>query len=80
MTLKSGERLAPKAQHYIMAASLFSSGLEGCPASDLFLYFTGRVSPKAFGSRMAMVAAALYAPFSRGVVKLRSADLNMSLS
>ena len=78
MTLKSGERLAPNAQHYIMAASRFSSGLEGCPASDLFLYFTGRVSPKAFGSRMAMVAAALYAPFSRGVVKLRSADLNTS--
>ena len=76
MTLKADGRLPSEAQHYILAASRFSSGLENCPTGDLFLYFTGRVSPKAFGPRMAMVAAALYAPFSRGLVRLRSADPN----
>ncbi len=74
MTLKSGGRLPPEAQHYIVAGSRFSSGLADCPANDLFLYFTGRVSPKPFGTRMALVAAALYAPFSRGRVTLSASD------
>lgn len=78
MTLKSESRLALDAQHYIVSALRFSSGLEGCPAGDLFLYFTGRVSPRAFGPRMALVAVALYKPFSRGAVKLRSSDPNVS--
>jgi choline dehydrogenase-like flavoprotein len=77
MTLKREGRLPQQAQHYIMAAMRFSSGLPGCPSGDLFLYFTGRVSPRRFGRRMAMVAVALYSPFSRGSVKLRSADPNV---
>ena len=44
------------------------------PAGDLFLYFVGRVSGRAFGTGMGMIAAALYAPFSRGSVKLASRD------
>jgi 5-(hydroxymethyl)furfural/furfural oxidase len=77
MTLKAGTRLEPSAQHYIMAALRFSSGLPGCPAGDLFHYLTGRISPRAFGTRMAMLAVALYAPFSRGRVSLRAADPDM---
>jgi 5-(hydroxymethyl)furfural/furfural oxidase len=38
------------------------------------LYFTGRVSPKPFGPGMALIAAALYAPRSRGSVTLASPD------
>ena len=76
MTLKAGTRLPASAQHYIMAALRFSSGLPGCPAGDLFHYLTGRISPRAFGGRMAMLAAALYAPFSRGRVSLRAGDPN----
>ena len=74
MTLKPGTRLPPSAQHYIMSALRFSSGLDGCPTGDLFHYFTGRVSPRAFGCRMAMLAVALYAPFSRGRITLRSSE------
>ena len=80
MTLKPGSRLPAAAQHYIMTSLRFSSGLEGCAAGDLFHYFTGRVSNKPFGRRMAMVAAALYGPVSRGVVALRSSDPNASLN
>jgi choline dehydrogenase-like flavoprotein len=78
ITLKSKSRLPPDAQHYIISALRFSSGLKGCPSGDLFLYFTGRVSPRTFGPRMAMVAVALYKPYSRGVVKLRSSDPKVS--
>ena len=74
MTLKAASRLAQEGQHYIVAAMRFSSGVEGCPRGDLFHYFTGRVSPKPFGRRMAMLAVALYAPFSRGRVSLSGAD------
>jgi 5-(hydroxymethyl)furfural/furfural oxidase len=78
MTLKPGTRLPSSAQHYIMSALRFSSGLDGCPPGDLFHYFTGRVSPRAFGRRMAMLAVALYAPFSRGRIALRSAEPDVS--
>jgi choline dehydrogenase-like flavoprotein len=74
MTLKAASRLPQKGQHYIVAALRFSSGLDGCSRGDLFHYFTGRVSPKPFGRRMAMLAVALYAPFSRGRVSLTGAD------
>ncbi len=74
MTLKANGRMRQEAQHYICSALRFSSGLADCPPGDLFVYLTGRVSPETFGPRMAMVAAALYKPFSRGVVRLGSAD------
>jgi choline dehydrogenase-like flavoprotein len=76
MTLKPGGRLPASAQHYIMAGHRFSSGLDGCSRGDLFHYLTGRVSTRSFGPRMAMVAACLYTPLSRGFVALRSADPN----
>jgi 5-(hydroxymethyl)furfural/furfural oxidase len=79
MTLKPDSRLPAAAQHYIMTSLRFSSGLEGCGPGDLFHYYTGRVSTKPFGRRMAMVAACLYEPVSRGFVALRSADPNAPL-
>ena len=79
MTLKANSRVRADAQHYIMTSQRFSSGVEGCPKGDLFHYYCGRVSPKRFGLRMAMVAACLYTPISRGVVALRSADPNTPL-
>ena len=79
MTLKPSSRMSVAAQHYIMTSQRFSSGLDGCAPGDLFHYYTGRVSTRSFGPRMAMVAACLYAPVSRGVVALRSADPNAPL-
>ena len=74
MPLKPGTRVARSAQHYIMTGHRFSSGLPGCSRGDLFHYYTGRVSTRSFGPRMAMLAACLYTPVSRGSVALRSAD------
>jgi 5-(hydroxymethyl)furfural/furfural oxidase len=77
MTLKRGTRMPADAQHYIMSSFRFSSGVKGGTPGDLFHYYTGRISRKPFGLRMAMVACCLYAPVSRGVVALRSADPNV---
>ncbi|MCX7295285.1 MAG: GMC family oxidoreductase N-terminal domain-containing protein [Hyphomicrobiales bacterium] len=74
MTLKPGTELPQTAQHYIMSALQFSSGVEGGTPGDLFHYFAGRISPKPFGRRMAMLACALYGPVSRGRVTLETAD------
>jgi 5-(hydroxymethyl)furfural/furfural oxidase len=74
LTLRPHSQLRVDDQHYTMTSLRFSSGIEGCPAGDLFLYFVGRVSDRAFGTQMGMIAAALYAPFSRGSVTLRSGD------
>ena len=74
VTLDPASRLPHERQHYTMTSLRFSSGLEGCPAGDLFLYFVARVSGRAFGTGIGMIAAALYAPFSRGYVKLASRD------
>jgi 5-(hydroxymethyl)furfural/furfural oxidase len=77
MALKRGSRMSADAQHYIMTSCRFSSGVKGGTPGDLFHYYTGRISRKPFGLRMAMVACCLYAPVSRGVVALRSADPNV---
>jgi 5-(hydroxymethyl)furfural/furfural oxidase len=77
LTLDRASRLRHEDQHYTLTSLRFSSGLEGCPAGDLFLYFVGRASGRAFGTGMGMIAAALYAPFSRGYVKLASPDPDM---
>jgi 5-(hydroxymethyl)furfural/furfural oxidase len=79
VALKPHARLRVDAPHYIMTSQRFSSGLEGCPVGDLFHYYCGRISPRAFGCRMALIASCLYAPMSRGVVALRSADPNAPL-
>jgi choline dehydrogenase-like flavoprotein len=74
MPLKPATRMPASAQHYIMTGQRFSSGLPGFDRGDLFHYYTGRVSTRSFGPRMAMLAACLYTPVSRGFVALRSAD------
>lgn len=76
LTLKPGSRIDQQHRHYAMTGLRFSSGLDGCPAGDLFLYQSGRVSSRAFGPRMVLIAAALYSPFSRGFVMLRSPSIH----
>jgi 5-(hydroxymethyl)furfural/furfural oxidase len=74
LTLKPPGRLGEGQRHYAITGLRLSSQVPGCPAGDLMLYHIGRVSPRPFGTRVAMIAAALYAPFSRGTVTLASPD------
>ena len=46
--------------------TVFFRPSSAAPRGDLFHYYTGRVSTRSFGPRMAMLAACLYTPVSRG--------------
>lgn len=74
LTLPRGTRMPAAQRQFAVAGLRASSGLADCPEADLLLYMTGRVSGRSFGPDVAMVAAALYSPFSTGAVTLHSAD------
>lgn len=75
LTLAPHSQLRPDQRHYVMTGLRASSRVEGCPAGDLFIFLIGRVAPKAFGTRMGMVAVALNQPMSRGFVSINGPDL-----
>ena len=77
LTLPPRSRLRADLRRFGIAAIRHSSGLEGCPPGDLLVFTMARVSPRSFGTGVAMVGAALYAPYSRGAVTLVSADINV---
>ncbi|MDC7784390.1 GMC family oxidoreductase N-terminal domain-containing protein [Rhodoplanes sp. TEM] len=74
LTLPKPARMPAALRRFAIAGLRVSSGLEGCPAADLLVFAIGRVSPYSYGPDLGMVGAALYTPFSRGRVALRSAD------
>ncbi|CAG4913053.1 GMC family oxidoreductase [Paraburkholderia saeva] len=74
LTLPPGARLAAHVRRFAVAGLRASSGLPGCPDGDLMLFMLGRVSPRSFGTDVAMVGSALYTPFSTGAVTLASAS------
>ncbi|MFM0705082.1 GMC family oxidoreductase [Paraburkholderia sediminicola] len=74
LTLPRATRLQAHVRRFAVAGLRASSGLPDCPAGDLMLFMLGRVSPRAFGTDVAMVGSALYAPFSTGAVTLASAS------
>jgi choline dehydrogenase-like flavoprotein len=75
LTLPRGKRLAQHLRRFCIAGVRASSKLPGCPDSDLLLFALGRVSPRSFGTTVAMVGSALYSPFSKGSVTLTSSEL-----
>lgn len=74
LTLPRRSRLPARLRRFAIAGIRMSSQASDCPPSDLLAFAIGRVSPHAYGPDLGMVGAALYAPFSRGRVTLRSAD------
>ncbi len=77
-TLPRRSRLQNGLRRFAIAGARMSSGQPGAPAADLLLFVIGRVSPRNYGPDVAMVGCALYAPYSRGVVSLRSAQTDTS--
>jgi len=78
LTLHPGTGVPRGARHYALAGLRLSSHHADSPAGDLLLCAIGRISTRPFGARIGMLAAALYAPMSRGALELRSADPNLS--
>lgn len=77
LTLPPRSRQDERLRHFAIAGVRLSSRLEGCPAADLLVFAIGRVTGGAWGPGLAMIGAALYAPFSRGSVTLTSADISV---
>lgn len=74
LTIPRGQRVAPHLRRFAIAGLRASSALPDCPRSDLLVFMLGRVSPRSFGPDLAMLGAALYTPFSRGSVTVRTPD------
>ena len=52
----------------------FSSGVPGCPRTDMYINVQSKTSWSALGTRIANLAPSLWKPMGRGRVALRSAD------
>jgi choline dehydrogenase-like flavoprotein len=74
VTVTRGARQPAALRNYGIAGIRFSSGRDGCPPGDLLVSSIGRISTGVLGTRAGIVTAKLYAPFSRGSVRLRSPD------
>jgi choline dehydrogenase-like flavoprotein len=74
LTLPRGKRVPRDLRRFALAGIRSSSGMPGCPPSDLFSFIIGRVSGESYGPDFALLGSSLYAPFSRGSVTLQSAD------
>ena len=74
LTLPRGKRVAPDLRRFALAGIRSSSRMPGCPPSDLFNFVIGRVSGESYGPDFALVGSALYAPKSRGSVRLKSSN------
>lgn len=74
VTLPHKARQLPSVRNFSCAGVRHSSSMEGCPAGDLMFSMLGRVAPRDYGIGMAMLSAALYAPYSRGSVSISSPD------
>jgi choline dehydrogenase-like flavoprotein len=69
--IRPGARQDPAQRFYCMVGARLSSGLVGAPAGDLFVSFIARTSGRPDGNRIGMIGPSLYAPYSRGAVRLR---------
>ncbi len=76
VTLPRQARQAPSVRNFACAGVRHSSCLEGCPPADLMFAMLGRVAARDYGTGMAMLSAALYAPYSRGTVSVSSPNPN----
>ncbi len=67
-------RMAPELRYFSIAGLRASSHQADTLGGDLFLFLTGRISPRAVGASLGIVGAGLYSPVSRGSVTLAGAD------
>jgi 5-(hydroxymethyl)furfural/furfural oxidase len=68
--IRPGARQDVGQRFYCMAGARLSSGHANAPAGDLFISFIARTSGRAHGNRIGMIGPSLYAPYSRGAVRL----------
>ncbi|MGA8599939.1 MAG: GMC family oxidoreductase, partial [Beijerinckiaceae bacterium] len=69
--IRPGARQDVAQRFYCMAGARLSSGQVNAPDGDLFISFIARTSGRPHGNRIGMVGPSLYAPYSRGALRLR---------
>ena len=69
--IRPGARQEVSQRFYCMAGARLSSKQMNAPAGDLFVSFIARTSGRPHGNRIGMIGPSLYAPYSRGTVRLR---------
>src|SRR5262249_35325053 len=72
--LKPGARQAAALRTVPVIAFRYSSGLAGCPTSDLYINVQNKTSWNALGRQIGNIAPTLLRPFSKGRVSLVSPD------
>lgn len=72
--LKPEGRMNPRHRNPFLIYARFSSHLADCPAQDMKISVANRFDPSAIGDQFAVVRVGPDKAFSRGYVKLRSAD------
>lgn len=72
--IRAEHRQSPAARAFTMAGARISSGLEGAPRGDLFLSVMARTMARDPGNQIGVIGGHIYAPASRGSVRLASAD------
>jgi 5-(hydroxymethyl)furfural/furfural oxidase len=67
-------RQSPDVRPHGITVLRFSSGVPGCPRTDMYINVQSKTSWSALGQRIANLAPALWKPAGRGRVSLRSTD------
>ena len=72
--LKPEARLPPTLRRQIFAGLRYSSGVEGCPAGDMYINAHDRAAWHSIGKRMGLIMMWVNRSFSRGEVRLKRRD------
>jgi 5-(hydroxymethyl)furfural/furfural oxidase len=67
-------RQSPSLRSHSATVLRFSSGVPGCPPTDMYVNVQSKTSWSALGTRIANLAPSLWKPMGRGRVALRGAD------
>ena len=72
--MKPEARQSPELRSHSATVLRFSSGVPGCPPTDMYINVQSKTSWSALGTRIANLAPSLWKPMGRGRVALRGAD------
>ena len=72
--LKPEARQSPELKSHSATVLRYSSGVPGCPPTDMYINVQSKTSWSALGTRIGNLAPSIWKPMGRGRVALRSAD------
>ncbi len=76
--MKKESRLPSALRRQILAGLRYSSGVEGCPPGDMYINSHDKSAWHAIGARIGLIMMWVNRSFSKGELKLKSTDPNVS--